>query len=142
MANQQNLFIPDFAHHTRFMREFLGKSCVFCWLPDHQVDFEKVKSILSEKLLTFHFDPSLPVQLLTDASRHHGLDYALCQPCPDSYISLITCGSKALTPTQQCYATVELECLGILWAVWKCEFYLKGLPNSTCLLYTSPSPRD
>ena len=114
LANQLNFFLPDFAHHTRFMRELLGKGRVFCWLPDHQMEFEKVKSILSEKLLTRHFGPSLPVQLLTDASRHHGLGYALCQPCPDGSILLITCGSKALTPTQQPYATVELECLRIL----------------------------
>ena len=67
-----------------------------------------MKSILSDKLLTRHFDPSLPVQLLTDASRQHGLGYALCQPCPDGSISIITCGSKALSPTQQRYATVEL----------------------------------
>ena len=42
---------------------------------------------------------------------------------------LIQCGSSALTPTQQRYATVELECLGIQWAVKKCDFYLRGLPH-------------
>ena len=110
------------------MRELLRKGKVFRWLQDHEAEFDKVKSILSETLLTRHFDPSLPVQLLTDASRQLGLGYAICEPCPDGLISIITCGSKAFTPTQQRYATVELECLGILWAVRKCEFYLKGLP--------------
>ena len=97
-----------------------------------------MKSLLSAKLLTKHFNPSLPIQLLTDASRQHGLGYALCQPCPDGSISIITCSSRALSPTEQRYATVELECLGILWAVRKCEFYLKGLPNFTVITDHKP----
>ena len=101
--------------------------------------------------------------------------------------TIIKCGSKSFTPTQQQYATIELECLAIVWAIQKCEFFLKGLPTftvatdhrplvgtfsknladltnprllslrektsahcfivtyvpgKTCLLYTSPSPRD
>ena len=38
------------------------------------------------------------------------------------------CGSKGLTPTQQQYSTIELECLAIVWAIQKCSFYLRGLP--------------
>ena len=138
LANQLNFFIPDFAHHTKLMRDLLGKGKVFQWLQEHEEEFVKVKSVLSNKLLTTHFDPSLPVQLLTDASRQHGLGYALCQPCSDGSISIITCGSKALTPTQQRYATVELECLGILWAVRNCEFYLKDLPLFTVMTDHKP----
>ena len=33
------------------------------------------------------------------------------------------------TETQQRYATIELECLAILVAVRKCDFYLRGLPS-------------
>ena len=138
LANQLNFFIPDFAHHTKLMRDLLGKGKVFQWLQEHDKEFGKVKSVLSDKLLTKHFDPSLPVHLLTDASRQHGLGYAVCQPCSDGSISIITCGSKALTPTQQHYATVELECVGILWAIRKCEFYLKGLPILTVMTDHKP----
>ena len=115
------------------MRALLGKGTVFRWLPEHSEEFDKLKRLLSEQLLTRHFNPDLPVQLLTDASRHHGLGYALCQPAPDGSLSLITCGSKSLTPTQQRYATIELECLAIMWAIHKCAFYLKGLRGFTVL---------
>ena len=47
----------------------------------------------------------------------------------DGRFKLVTCGSKALTPTQQRYATIELECLAVHFAVTKCSFYLKGLPH-------------
>ena len=40
---------------------------------------------------------------------------------------MVHCGSKGLTPTQQRYSTIELECLAIVWATLKCSFYLRGL---------------
>ena len=62
--------------------------------------------------------------LLTDASRLHGLGYALVQKSRKGELSLIQCGSRSLTPTQQRYATIELECLAIVWAKQKCDYYL------------------
>ena len=68
LANQLNFLIPDFAHHTKHMHELLGKGRVFRWLPDHDQEFETVKGVLSNRLLTKHFDPPCPVQLFMDAS--------------------------------------------------------------------------
>ena len=47
----------------------------------------------------------------------------------DGRFRVAACGSKSLTPTQQCYATIELECLGIHFTVDKCCLYLKGAPS-------------
>ena len=33
-----------------------------------------------------------------------------------------------LMPTQQWYATIELEYMAIQWEIRKCKFYLRGLP--------------
>ena len=49
----------------------------------------------------------------------------------DGQFKLVNCGSKALTPTQQRYATIELECLAVHFAISKGSFYLKGLPHFT-----------
>ena len=46
---------------------------------------------------------------------------------------LVMCGSKPLTPTQQRYSTIELECLGVHYAITKCAFSLKGLLNLVLL---------
>ena len=83
---------------------------------------------MSNNLLNCHFDTSKPVELLTDASRQNGLGFALCQGKDQDKLFIVTCGSKSLTPTQQRYATIELECLAIVWAMDKCNFYQKGLP--------------
>ena len=81
-------------------------------------------------MLTKRFDPTKEVTLLTDASRQHGTGFALCQE-HNGVEAIIKCGSKSFTPTQQQYATIELECLAIVWAIQKCEFFLKGLPTFT-----------
>ena len=54
-----------------------GKGRTFLWLPEHQVEFGKLKFILSGNLVVWHFDHTKPVYLLTDASRLFGLGYSL-----------------------------------------------------------------
>ena len=66
------------------------------------------------------------------------MGFALCQTLPTGQLVIITCGSKSLTPTQQRYAPIELECLAIMWAMIKCDFYLKGLPKFTVMTDHKP----
>ena len=62
---------------------------------------------------------------LIAASRLHGLGYTLGHIEHDSdkkpIFKIVHCGSKGLTPTQQRYSTIELECLAIIWAIQKCQ---------------------
>ena len=44
-----------------------------------------------------------------------------------------------LTPTQQRYATIELECMAIQWVIKKYEYYLRGLPTFDVLTDHRPS---
>ena len=81
------------------------------------------------------FKPELPIYLLTDASRLHGIGFALMQKETKEDNTedhrLITCGSFALSDCQKRYATVEIECLAIIRAIKKCQFYLLGQPTFT-----------
>ena len=133
MCIRDRFFIPDYAQATSTMRQLLAKDKVFFWDACHQFEFEHLKTILSKKLLTHHYNPHKPLSLLTDASRHHGLGFALCQFDENNNPLIVTCGSKSLTPTQKRYAIIELECLAIIWAIQKCSFYLKGLPTFSVL---------
>ena len=76
-------------------------------------------------MVVTHFDPKLPVTVLTDASHLHGLGYAMGH-FVNGQFKLVTCGSKSLTATQQRYSTIELECLVVHFALTKCSFCLKG----------------
>ena len=80
------------------------------------------------------FDPNLKTELLTDSARLAGMGYALIQKERDSEGQrLICCGSKAFTPTQQRYSTMEVECLGVVWAIKHCKFYLLGMKHFAVL---------
>ena len=90
---------------------------------EHEEEFSKIKNLLTSPTIAKPFDNAKDTILLTDASRLHGLGYRKGE------LSLIQCGSRSLTPTQQRYATIELECLVIVWAIQKCDYYLRGLPH-------------
>ena len=88
LCNQLAFFIPDFQHHTLSLWQLTGKGRPFLWLPEHQVEFDKLKTILTSSLVVRHFDSSKPVHLLTNASRLFGLGYAL------GHIELDSSGQK------------------------------------------------
>ena len=138
LTNQLPFFIPDHIQNSKALRELCGKYVTFNWLPEHQFEFETIKTILSANLLNQHFDPSKDVFLLTNASRHHGLGFALCQKTSEGHLYIVTCASQSLTDTQRRYSTIELECLAIKWAILKCPFYLLGLPKFTVVIDHRP----
>ena len=129
LANQLGQFVPDMAHMTEPLRTLMKKDVAFVWLPDHQLAFDQIKKLLSSQMIVKFFDKNLKTELLTDASRLKGLGFAMTQRNPDGSIRLIQCGSRSLTQTESRYATIELECLAIQYAVHKCRHYLTGLPH-------------
>jgi hypothetical protein len=132
LANQLSGFVPDFAHMTKTLRGLTGKNASFLWLQDHEKEFEEVKRLLTSDMVVTHFNPNLDAVVLTDASRLHGLGFVMGH-IVDGRLRVVMCGSKSLTPAQQRYSTVELECLGVHYAIIKCSFYLKGLDMFTVM---------
>ena len=87
---------------------------------------------MTSEMLIKPFDPTLPTQVLTDASRLHGLGYLLLQHKTEggkTKVRVVQCGSFALTPAQHNYAVIELEFLAIVRAIQKCDFYLRGMQS-------------
>ena len=95
-------------------RPLLKKGNAWVWEKEHEEEFNKIKNLLTSPTIAKPFDDAKETILLTDASRLHGLEYALVQKSRKGELSLIQCGSRSLTPTQQRYATIELECLAIV----------------------------
>ncbi len=121
LANQLGNFLPDLAQASSTIRTLLKKDMAWNWLPEHQKEFDHVKTLLTSNPVVAHFNPELPSVLLTDASRLHGTGYALMQND-----RLIRCGSQSLTSAESRYSTIELEMLGLVKAVRKCRYYLHG----------------
>ena len=138
LSNQLGSFVPDLAQVTKPLRELLKKDVTWRWLHEHKVAFEKTKEILTSDLVMKAFDPKLPTSLMSDASRLFGLGYVLLQHESDGRPRLICCGSRSLSDPETRYATIELECLGIQWAISKAHFYLYGLQEFTVVTDHKP----
>ncbi len=129
LVNQLNIFIPDVAHLTAHIRALLRKDVAFTWTEAQQNDFDNIKAAIIAHMSIQHFDPKCRMHLLTDASRLKGFGYALVQFDSSDRMSLIRCGSHSLKETEQHYATVELECLAITWAISEFQHHLLGCPE-------------
>ena len=109
------------------------------------MEFDKLKTILSSNLIVRHFDHTQHVYLLTDASRLHGVGYALGHIERDSagkdVFKIVHCGSKGLTPTQQRYSTIELECLCDCVGYFEMLILPSRIAHFHCLHRSSTSPR-
>ena len=130
LVNQLGNFSSNISSHTSELRGLLSGKNKFNWLPEHTSAFNDIKKVLCEPPILHHFDPTLPVILQTDASRTKGIGFALLQETENG-CKLIQCGSRFLGDAETRYATIELELLGIVWAVKKCYMYLKGLDQFT-----------
>ena len=95
-------------------------------MEEHQQTFNKLKSDLLTTPSLNHFNPSWNTCLVTDASRLHGLGFVLMQHREDK-TTVIQCGSRSLSSAEKNYSTLELELTAIVWAIHKCNFFLKGI---------------
>ena len=138
LANQLGHFVPDVSQITVLLRGLLKKDVAYTWLPAHQEAFENARVLLTSPMLVQPFNPSLKTKLLTDASRLHGLGFALLQFDAEEKLRLVCCGSRSLTSCQRNYATIELEALGIKWAIEKCHYYLRGSGHFTVITDHKP----
>ena len=128
LVAQFGTFAPDTACLTSHPRQLLQKETPWVSLPEHKLDFENTKKAVTSPTMLQPFDPKVKTVVLTDASRLHGIGFALVQVYKDK-LALIQCGSASLSPTQSRYSTVELECLAIVHAIQKCHYYLAGVPK-------------
>ena len=127
MANGLAHFVPDYAQASEPLRHLLKKQTVWKWAPPQKEAFEKVKSILTGKLVLRNFNPALATKVVTDASRS-GTGFCLLQLDPDDgKWHLVQSGSKSLNGPETRYAVCELEGLGIVHALRKCRHFLLGM---------------
>ena len=137
LVNQLGQFSTGIASAAGPLRGLLGTKKEFVWLPEHTSAFENVKKLLVSPPVLGKFMIGAPTVLQTDASRLHGLGFALLQQ-QEGVWRLIQCGSRFLQDAETRYAMVELEALAIYWAIKKCRLYLAGLPEFTVITDHSP----
>jgi hypothetical protein len=140
LVNQLGHFLlPDLAHLTVDLRQWLKKEFEFLRLQPHQETFELIHKIVTSPLVVKPLDKKFKTELLTNASRLNGLGYALIQREIDGTPRLIQCNSRSLTSAESGYAIIEIEGLAIQYAIEDCCFYLLG---KKLTVYTDHRPLE
>ena len=137
LANQLGSFSSEIAQAAQPLRDLLKPRNEWCWTPVHDAAFQKVKEALLAPPVLAHFDITLPTMLQTDASRLHGLGFALLQRHGEEW-KLVQCGSRFLTDTETRYAVIEVEMAAVLWAIRKCSTYLTVQPHFELVIDHKP----
>ena len=76
-----------------------------------------------------YYDPRHATSLHVDASRLHDLGFVLKQHQNDNSWRMVRVGSRYLSEIKSHYGMIEIEMLGIAWAIGKCRVFLEGLPH-------------
>ena len=102
LVNQFSSFAPDLKHAMVPIQGLLKKDNAYVWTEDHEKSMAEIKKILTNENgpVLMHFNPKLPVFLITDASKT-GLGFILAQDDGQGgHTRLITCGSRFLTKAE------------------------------------------
>ena len=137
LANQLSSFIPDLQQCMANMRKLLSPKNEYIWTPTQEEEFKRSKDVLLSTKMVQPFNPRWTTVVPTNASHLNGIGFALVQfdPALDKakrQFSLVQCGSSSLTSAQGNYATIELECLAIQYALSKSESIYGAYPTSKC----------
>ena len=123
LANFYCRFVPRFADIAAPLTDLTGNNVVFNWEEKHEKAFKALKHLLSSPPVIVYPKSSDTFTLATDAS-----DVGLGAVLSTANGAVVEYASRILTKAEKSYATIEKECLAIVWATRKFRHYLIGAP--------------
>jgi len=125
MAGYYRRFIPNFSQMAEPLLCLTKKEATFTWTRLQEEAFTSIKSaIASGNVLQFPH-PNWRFVVATDASNV-GIGATLCQEDEKGDYHTIAFASRTLNGAERNLATIEKECLAIIWVVSKWRHYLLG----------------
>ena len=97
----------------------------YCWGEAQQIAFEQLRTAIATCTTLQFPNPRWKFCLTTDASNV-GLGAELSQVDDSGKYNVIAFASRSLSPAERKLATIEKECLAIVWAVSQWRHYLLG----------------
>ena len=127
----------------RSINKLLKKDAQFIWTDEQQRAFESIVQSIMENQKLHWLDYEKKIYFRCDASKI-GCGALLFQHGESGNELPIAYISHTFTPAEQNWSTLEQELFAAVWAVKQWMSMLEGahFTKLTCLLYTSPSPRD
>ena len=96
----------------------LEKKDKFPWTAEHQVVFNKLKTVLQSDLLVTHFRPEVDIVVAADACEY-GLGAVISHRFPNGIEKAIAHAGRTMTKAEQNYGQIEKEALALVFAVRK-----------------------
>lgn len=123
LANYFSKFISNLSDILAPLRHVLTEKN-FSWNAECQSALDDVKIRLTAKPVLRQFEPNTRIAVYTDASDH-GLGAVLCQP-HEGLLKPVMYASRTLNSAEKNYSVSERECLAIIWALERWQYYLLG----------------
>ena len=125
-ANQLSSWTPCYSHVATHLRKLTSKEAVWTWDHIHQLEFDTIKSVLSNTDALGIFSIDKDTVAIVDGSRLFGLGWCLVQKQEDGTWKLIACGSRALTKSEAKWSVFEIKLLAAKFCLIKAAFWLRG----------------
>ena len=125
LVSHYSAFLPELHRVRAPLNSLLKKDTTWDWSDACQSAFTKVKTLLSSNLLLTHYDPSMDIVVVSDASNY-GVGAVISHVFPDSSQKAIAHASRSLTPAERNYSQIEKEALAIVFAIKKFHKMLYG----------------
>lgn len=123
MAKYLGKFVPNLSKVTAPLRNLTRLDVEWSWSEEHDNSLCKLKHLLSHAPVLAFFDPSVNIEIETDASKD-GLGACLLQNGHP-----IAFSSRSLTKSEVKYAQIEKETLAIDFACQKFHYLIYGVKN-------------
>lgn len=125
MVNFQAKFVPNLSTMAHPLNELLGNK-TFDWTPECDEAFMNLKQAISSDNLLAHYNPDLPLILVTDASPY-GVGATIMHEYQEGMKRRpIAYASRSLNKAEQGYSQLDKEALAVMFGVKKFETYLYG----------------
>ena len=109
------------------------KDSEWTWSASCQQAFESTKGILNSDFLLTHYDPSLEVIVMADASEH-GVGAVIQHRWLDGLVKAIAHASSSLKPAEHYYSQIEKEGLALIFTARKFHEYIYGISHSSRII--------
>lgn len=124
MASWYRRFIRNFSTVAAPLKKLTKKSAKWSWCSEQADAFTILKNMLTSAPVLACPDFSRRFILQIDASTT-GLGAVLTQTYDDGEC-VIAYASRTLNAVERNYSATELECLAIVWGIWRMRSYLEG----------------
>ena len=122
-------FIPSFSKKSAPLRELTKMNARFKWEEKHQRCFDYLLKEFRKDVLLRYFDTSKPTYLFTDAHQT-GLGAILAQGDSIETARPVVIASRTTTEAEKKYPQIDLEGLGVDYALYRFRNYIIGSPKT------------